>query len=364
MVLQYHHVYTQFGHALALFAVIFHGSANLYIKGGQVAANRSINAPQSHPFLSNESVSPVVFQAYYLFGVFACSLAPVLYSPSKTIISSWGLLSGLLLTMHTSFGFWSARFIGWPMSSAVISSVAIVASFFLGYLLLDDAVWSSSMCSVALTLMVVGVIGVSWCSEVAQYLRWAEERSPILVPFELEKQWRTASPASKGAGMLLGLVSGVLGASVLFPWVLFETDEQADPNFRFISSPGGSSSHFLPSFGIGAFGSALVLLLGQLAWTSWGNCRYALEQIRPCRSTACGILAGMVWSAGNLFAMFAIQHVGYSMAYPIFHSQVVVIAFYNAYLYNEIRGTSMLVFLTSSLLLVSGMCMLSMVCHS
>merc|ERR1719198_430774 len=100
----------------------------------------------------------------------------------------------------------------------ISSSVAILTAFFSGCALLDDELWSNSMASVSLSLMLVGMAGVCWCNEISRYMRGAEARSPLLQDFRLEASWRKAPPAAKGAGLLLTAVGGLAAGVSLVPW--------------------------------------------------------------------------------------------------------------------------------------------------
>eukprot|EP00746_Dinoflagellata_sp_MGD_P143181 gnl/MRDRNA2_/MRDRNA2_76046_c0_seq1.p1 gnl/MRDRNA2_/MRDRNA2_76046_c0~~gnl/MRDRNA2_/MRDRNA2_76046_c0_seq1.p1 ORF type:complete len:218 (+),score=33.72 gnl/MRDRNA2_/MRDRNA2_76046_c0_seq1:210-863(+) len=197
--------FKEFGQALAFFAVIFHGSAGLYMKGNGDSEFFEAGA-NLHPFSYGKGHA-MELQLFFCLGVFGVSCCAAV--SNGFALSTLGLFSGFLAVVYHSLSYASAQLAGLSVASAVVSCVAILGSFSFGYVVLDNAVWSSSMASVALTLMLLGVVGVCWCNELNRYLHFAEERSPILQPFTMESAWQKASTASKATGLLLAFVAHV-----------------------------------------------------------------------------------------------------------------------------------------------------------
>lgn len=335
--------FKEFGQALAFFALIFHGSAGLYMKGaGDSQLADTGSSAILHPFSYGKG-NAMELQLFFCMGIFGVSCCAAV--SNGLALSTLGLFSGFLAVVYHILSFASAQLIGLSVASAVVSCVAVVGSFSFGYVLLDNAVWSSSMASVALTMMLLGIIGVCWCNELHRYLRLAEERSPILQPFNLETIWQKASIASKAAGLLLAFVAGICGATMLVPWALYDSMPSHDhPLARFIES-----------FGVGAMLTSTLLASIYFAFIS------DKPPMRPT-STSCGaVVSGIIWMVSNMFAMFAIRHLGYSVAYPVFHCQMVVTVFWNIYLTKESDGS--VVFMLSATICSAGAFLLCLVGH-
>jgi len=335
--------FKEFGQALAFFAVIFHGSAGLYMKG---TGDSDFFEPSTnlHAFEYGKGHALEV-QLFFCIGIFGVSCCAAV--SNGFALSTLGLFSGFLAVVYHTLSFSAARLVGLSMASAVVSAVAIIGSFSFGYVLLDNAVWSSSMASVALTMMLLGVVGVCWCNELDRYLRLAEERSPILQPFHMETAWQKASSASKATGVMLAFVGGMCGATILVPWALFDSLEARDRI--------GGITRFIESFGVGAMMTSCLLASIYFA------CISDKPPNRPTMASCGAVLSGMIWMISTIFAMFAIRHLGYSVAYPVFHCQMVATVFWNVYLTKESSGGVM--FGLSALVCSAGAVLLCLVGH-
>ena len=49
-----------------------------------------------------------------------------------------------------------------------------------------------------------------------------------------------------------------------------------------------------------------------------------------------GLLAGLVWNAGNVASLYAIQSVGYGVAYPIMQSSLIVANLWGIFVWREV----------------------------
>lgn len=332
------------GLTLAFFAVIFHGSSSLYVKG---AANRAARVAEStHPFLTAD-IHPLAFQVYFLHGVFLTSCLGLLMQEGYGFCP-WACLSGCLLVAYETKCLGAVYYIGLSVSLAIVSVTAILSSFFLGHILFDNLLWSDSMTSVALTLIVLGVIGVCWCNELASYWRFAEERSPILHSLELESGWERANIPSRIAGCSLAIGAGITGSAILVPWTFLDT----------------KIGIFLPCFGASALLSGIIVLcFGTLIVGKKHVPWFCTDSLQGKSALSCAILSGIVWNAGNLFLMYSIKEIGYSLAYPIFHCQAFVMVFWNLYLFQEAREKAMNVYVGAGFCLFIGVSLLSLVVH-
>lgn len=341
--------FKELGQALAILAVVFHGSSGLYAKctdGGPVA--RGGAKVMTHPFLAT-SAHPVEVALFFSLGIFMSSFFPSTFLlPQSGWLSMWGVLAGVLCVAHHAFSVVASWLIGLPTVAAISSCAAILSAFTAGWALLDDEVWSSSMVSVAMSLMLLGTVGVCWCNEIARYLRYAEERSPLLYPFRLESRWRKASSVSKAAGILMAIASGLSGASVLVPWRLQEVQEGT-----------GHITGFFESFGL------TVLLVGAspcVVYLLYFSGRSSLMTSESM--VRCPCLAGVIWNLGNLSAMFAMRHLGYAATYAIFHCQMAVVVFWNLTLFGEVTTRAWPIYMGAVVFLASGATILLLDVHS
>lgn len=339
--------FKELGHSLAVLGLILHGSSGLYAKcagGGPIP--RSGPRVMTHPFLAT-SAHPVEMSLYFFVGICLSSFFPRSFRHGSSSLCPWGVLAGALCVAHHALGVAAAWLIGMPTSACVGSCAAVLGAVAVGWALLDDQLWSSSMGLVALLLVILGLVGACGCNELARHLRACEARSPLL-PFRAEGAWRRASLASRAGGLLLAAVGGLAGGACLVPWHLEEA----------LAGPQGLSG-FLESFG----GSVLLLGGGPCA------CYLALhgEGGKPLgdrlQAVRCPVLAGIMWSMGNGAALIAARHLGYAASYAVFHCQVAVAVFWNLTLFGEVSVRAVPVFVSSAVVLSTGIAILLMVVH-
>merc|ERR1711971_235581 len=67
-----------------------------------------------------------------------------------------------------------------------------------------------------------------------------------------------------------------------------------------------------------------------------------------------GIIGGTLWNGANLCSLYAIDNLGYSVAYPIMQSSLIVAALWGVLLFGELKGCKVLSLLSFSGLLVIG----------
>merc|ERR1712173_356997 len=67
-----------------------------------------------------------------------------------------------------------------------------------------------------------------------------------------------------------------------------------------------------------------------------------------------GIIGGTLWNGANLSSLYAIDELGYSVAYPIMQSALIVAALWGVFLFKELKGWRVLGVLAVSGILVIG----------
>mmetsp|Transcript_64789 Transcript_64789/g.173648 ORF Transcript_64789/g.173648 Transcript_64789/m.173648 type:complete len:253 (+) Transcript_64789:3376-4134(+) len=252
-------------------------------------------------------------------------------------------MSGFLMAAYHSLFIAAAEAVGTSVSTALCMSTAIVGSCVLGAVVLDDGVRSSTMCGVALMLMVLGTFGSCWCKEVAHYMKSAEERSPILQSLEMESKWSSASGAARVFGVLVSICAGTTGSALLLPAQLGRVE----------------LAHFWPAFGLGAFAVTAAVTLASAAMTR------SVSHLRlPTEVVAGAILAGLLWMAGCALCLIAARHVGFGFSQSVFSCQMVVTVFWNAQGSASLRGFAQRLVMAGAGLVCAGTILLSAVVHA
>jgi len=261
---------------------------------------------------------------------------------------AWGFASGVVLTLHVVLLAISVDMIGTTVSSAVTSVVAAEGAFVLGCLVLDNSVWSSSLACGSLTLIAVGLFGVCWAEPLARYLDGAEECSPLIQPLLQDAKWESSTLAMKFAGVLISIVSGLCGASILLPMVLRSQSPES----------------LLSAFGAGTLLTATIIWIGAMVVSKFlGRSVDAISKIPDIRTFTAAMCAGMLWSIGNAVAAVSVTELGYARVYPLFHCQVAIVTMWQAVSGTGVRGRALSVLSGATLALFLGGTMLILVTH-
>jgi len=147
-------------------------------------------------------------------------------------------------------------------------------------------------------------------------------------------------------GIACALAVGVFGGSLLVPMSFVDEDL--------------SGLAFLPTFGIGCiFASSIILVVyyGLIMKENPFNCTFTSSSLY---SVLLGILSGVVWNAGNVCSIFAINGLGYATAYPIFQCALFFGGLWGIFLFKEVTDKkNIFVFFASALVLFAGAILLS-----
>ncbi|EIE21698.1 hypothetical protein COCSUDRAFT_43352 [Coccomyxa subellipsoidea C-169] len=112
---------------------------------------------------------------------------------------------------------------------------------------------------------------------------------------------------------------------------------------------------YIPSMGVGVLVAAPLLTL---AFIALGQAPFQLN----ARAAALpGILAGIIWNAGNACSIVATQNpnVGLSIAYPIMQAGLLFAGLWGIILFKELNGREQIGYWLSSIVLIAGVSMLA-----
>ena len=73
------------------------------------------------------------------------------------------------------------------------------------------------------------------------------------------------------------------------------------------------------------------------------------------------LLAGVLWSTGNITGIYAIEALGIAVGWPLVQSSLVIANVWAIWYYKEVSGRRPIFwFLGSSVLILAGMCLLAL----
>ncbi|GAB5363354.1 hypothetical protein AAMO2058_000875600 [Amorphochlora amoebiformis] len=323
--------------------------------------NGSFPVPFMIPKVAKCSLHPMLFQLYVSFGVFLSSwlaLPFLKYNPTLTGADEspefpfppLAMVGGVLFVLSIIFSFAAIPYIGLAMAQGVWGGTAIIVSFLWGVAVFGNEIISTGLATAAIILLLIGVVGIAFCKNIAYVIfRHVEDaKGEPLMDAEAEpicesKNDNTVgieSPVKKSGrgswltGILCALAVGLAGGSTLAP-------------LHYISKElSGLAS--LPAFGCGAMISSPLITIAWFAYTGQRPTLHLKETLWA------GILSGTLWNISNVCSIIAIPAISFSVAQPILQCALFVAGLWGIFVFNEIRGWSILVFFVSGTTLLGG----------
>ena len=141
-------------------------------------------------------------------------------------------------------------------------------------------------------------------------------------------------------GIFYSILTGIFGGTVGFPSTY--TDD-TNKEIKYMYSFGTGVLVFIPFlFGIICFSNQKI---------EWN--------FKTCFIP--GMLSGIIWNAGNLASLYAIKSLGYSVAYPIMQSSLIIASLWGIFIWGEILHKKTIIFLLfCSIIVVIGCALLTL----
>mmetsp|Transcript_126967 Transcript_126967/g.179149 ORF Transcript_126967/g.179149 Transcript_126967/m.179149 type:complete len:342 (-) Transcript_126967:226-1251(-) len=303
-------------------------------------------------------IDPLIFNLHFCCGVFLSSMiAPTFYTitGNEMGVTVFGVLGGVLLVLSTLFSFLAIPRIGLAIGQGVWGGVAIIVSFLWGAVgpsEISNPVKSLTLSIIAVAYLILGIFGIllserfSSTHLIPKYADALDENSNLITnPENLEDNTVQDSDTevratSTTVGLICAVLVGCFGGSILVP-------------LSFVDDKYGGIG-FLPSFGIGALASGVLLVGGSLV-----NDRTRIPSVKTFIQTSPpGMASGVVWNAGNVCSILAMGPAGnlsYGVAYPIMQCALFISGLWGIFYFKEIQGkVAIFGFLLSGTVLIGG----------
>lgn len=264
-----------------------------------------------------------------------------------------GIVAGLLLVLAFTFSFLAIPLVGLSIGQGVWGGTAIIVSVLWGIIAFSDTVNSVIGTVGAMALLLLGVAGIAFCSEIAKHFTAQNDEvaKNLLNDYEsgsgdayeaMDEEKGAIQSAAFVRGMLFAATVGCAGGSILVPMHYVDAE--------------GQGLVFVPSFGIGVgICSPVVTVLYFLIMREpLVSQELHLRQVLPY-----GILAGCIWNVGNVLSIPAISRIGYSVAYPLMQCALLVSGLWGIFAFKEIKGAAVWIFFVASAVLLGGAAILS-----
>lgn len=354
---------------VAVLATIFNGSYMVPFKLQRVQRATSAGPP-----------SLMVYQVYVMLGVLSSGIAAELALQGDFVVDPQGFLAAaiFLIAMVANFCALTDKpgNLGLALTQAICSAVNVLTAVFVGVVVLGDRIESRLQLLAGMVVQVCGVMGVAFCKPIAaQFKRccgeWCVGRPATPDPTagahaacgidvaETEKLASVTSDSFEAARaarrvswicFLLCVVSGVTGGCMLLP-MEFAGEEHRGVRFAF-------------SFSVGMVGCSSVCLGVHLSVLYFRGrittLRSLLAELVPREVLLPGVASGLCGNCGNVLAAYAITHLGYAGAYPIYFCADLVSGFWAIVIWRDVRGLAVLVFTIASLITAVGATILNL----
>ena len=308
-------------------------------------------------------VDPLVLQTYKVGVCLVTTVAMVMLglvsssssssSSSSTQFSCYGIISGLLMVPGGTAGYYGVRHAGLATAQGLWSALKVLVAFAWGCFIFHEPVQSITGTVVAIVGLLSGLVGMSYFASRGRRGGEDEETGPgdeaenehssvsaaqePLLPIDNaqhqqqehhhQQQYSLFGWSSHTMGLLGAILDGLYGGSVLVPM------------------------HFAPLSGLDflwsfAAGCALVLVfVWLLRWMvavtqtrSFPKAWRTLPSLHFNRIGGYALLAGLIWSIGNVTSILSVAWLGQGLGYSLVQSQLIVAGLWAILYYGEIKG--------------------------
>ena len=139
-------------------------------------------------------------------------------------------------------------------------------------------------------------------------------------------------------GIIFAVLTGLFGGSIGFPsnWT---SDEDNNSRLKFLISFAVGCCCIFPITG----GWILFVAKDKIEW-----------HLNTCLIP--GLFAGLIWNCANVASLYAIQSLGYGVAYPIMQSSLIVANLWGIFVWKEITDKTIICLLFGFCFIVMGGC--------
>lgn len=299
--------------------------------------------------VARTEINPYIFNLYFVVGVFVSSLGclfGLLIAEEEIEFTYLGILSGLCIVLAGFFTFTAIPRVGVMIGSGIWCGTAALISFFEGFtknaLTSPEDNGSLYLSLPGVLCLFVGILCVALCEYFAEnifgYYELKDDRKNTdvnsgssYVILEGDKATDEPNKSNLIIGYIAAVLTGAFGGTIGFP--------------SSFADDGASKIKFLPSFAVGvffAFPCTFMLLYGQPKEYHFKTC------FLP------GFIGGCLWNGANILSIYAIDELGYSIAYPIMQSALLVTQVFGVFVFKEIQNFHALCILAFGGILVIG----------
>mmetsp|Transcript_54140 Transcript_54140/g.125959 ORF Transcript_54140/g.125959 Transcript_54140/m.125959 type:complete len:385 (-) Transcript_54140:113-1267(-) len=307
----------------------------------------SFGVPIKHKAVQDAKVHPLVFQTYKTFWALSTAWFALIWADFH--FSPWGLLSGVFWVPAGIAAIVAVNNVGLAIGQASWQVTIVIVSFLWGCVGFHEPIKHPKQAIVAVVLLVSGLLGMTFVASSGSLQKQeATEKDALLQGAKDEKPGsRVGLTPAQRFGIGAAIFNGCWGGSNLVPM-----------KFAHLAGP-----KYVISF---AIGSAIVnvalwvfyvvhLWLQEPREPLW----LRLPSLHMDVMKVSGTLSGVLWSIGNFASMVAVKELGQAIGYSCVQASIFVSGLWGIFLYGEIRGRAIALWLCSALVALAGVILLA-----
>jgi glucose uptake protein GlcU len=314
----------------------------------------------------------IVLQTYKIGICFITSWLVLAFGVPFTF-TPWGFVSGLFMVPGGTAGYFAVRNAGLAVSQGIWSSLKVLVAFGWGIFVFQEPVRSKFGTGVAVAFMMAGLAGMSYFAAPSRkqeegndddddehdverednfamtagepllsMARSMTRNDSLSTLSDAESLFTSPQPSNQEEEVVLGclnhfqlgvlgaIIDGAYGGSVFVP-------------MHYARSTDTQGLAFVLSFAIGC--STVVSVIWVLRFLfyvqrtqSFSEGFQSLPSFHITTIGPSAVLAGLIWSVGNVSAIFSVARLGQGVGYSIVQSQLLVAGLWGVFYYREIRG--------------------------
>jgi glucose uptake protein GlcU len=279
----------------------------------------------------------------------------------------WGFVSGLFMVPGGTAGYYAVRQSGLAVSQGIWSSLKVLVAFGWGIFIFQEPVRSKFGTGVAIAFMMLGLAGMSYfaapsrkqddddnddemednfamtsAEPLLSMTRSMVRDDSLSTLSDAESLFLSPQPSNQEEEVVLGclnqfqlgvlgaVIDGAYGGSVLVP-------------MHYARSTGTQGLAFVLSFAIGCATVVTVIWILRFLFychrtQSFSEGFQRLPSFHIMTIGPSAVLAGLIWSVGNVSAILSVAILGQGVGYSIVQSQLLVAGLWGVVYYREIRG--------------------------
>jgi len=333
--------------------------------------------PFKSPSAIKAQTDPFVFQC--MKSLCACLTSWIVLTWRPFTFTYWGFVGAALWVPSGLLFITSVKLTGVAFATPIANGCQVIVSFCWGAFYFQEEVHSAVLSIVAMFLMIVGMVGISFSVNYEKIKKGKEqpndplppsnsqiisinisstaptEDSPLIKEAYIDDPHYVQNPPTKAPTKAEAMRNFILGIIFAMGVGLFG-GSQSVPLKN--APPSAHGIQYVISFGVGAVVVSTILTSIYIVIRLCMGIGLPTANLRL--SFVPGTMAGLLWSAGNICQIYVTLAYGATVGFPLVMCNMMVAGCWGVFYYNEAPSVYMKVlFIASCLTLLGGVTLLS-----